>query len=90
MDIDPRVEPWLIALLEGVQNSNSHAEVVATGAYAAPALAKALEGLVETVVSGTVYDAESDPSYFNGAIDVLFEAVDVGGAALALARGETP
>ncbi len=35
MNIDPRVEPWLIALLDGVQNSNSHAEEVATAAYAA-------------------------------------------------------
>ncbi len=33
MNIDPRVEPWLIALLDGVQNSNHAAEVVATAAY---------------------------------------------------------
>ncbi len=33
MNINPRVEPWLIALLDGVQNSNHSAEVVATAAY---------------------------------------------------------
>ena len=32
-NIDPKVEPWLIALLDGVQNSNNAAEVVATAAY---------------------------------------------------------
>ena len=33
MNISPKVEPWLIALLDGVQNSNHSAEVVATAAY---------------------------------------------------------
>ncbi len=33
MNTDPRVESWLIALLDGVQNSNSHAEVIAQAAY---------------------------------------------------------
>ncbi len=33
MNIDPKVEPWLRALLEGVENSNHTAEVVATAAY---------------------------------------------------------
>ncbi len=33
MNIDPKVEPWLRALLDGVQNSNHSAEVVATAAY---------------------------------------------------------
>ncbi len=33
MNIDPRVEPWLRALLDGVENSNHSAEVVATAAY---------------------------------------------------------
>ena len=33
MHIDPRVEPWLTKLLEGVQNSNHSAEVAATAAY---------------------------------------------------------
>ena len=62
-----------------VRAVNSHDELV-----------KALKSLVEAVVNGTVYDAQSDPSYFNGSIDVLFEAVDVGSAALALLAGETP
>ena len=33
MNIDPKIEPWLIALLDGVQNSNHDAEMVATAAY---------------------------------------------------------
>ncbi len=33
MNTDPRVESWLVALLDGVQNSNSHAEVIAQAAY---------------------------------------------------------
>ncbi len=46
MNVDPKVEPWLCNLLEGVQNSNHNAEVVATAAYAAPVLVTALEGLI--------------------------------------------
>ncbi len=46
MDIDPKVEPWLIALLDGVQNSNHSAEVVATAAYASGKLVKAGTGLL--------------------------------------------
>ena len=42
MNIDPKVEPWLRKLLDGVQNSNHRAETTATVAYAAPALVKAL------------------------------------------------
>ena len=42
MNIDPKVEPWLIALLDGVQNSNHRAETNATAAYAVPALVEAL------------------------------------------------
>ncbi len=76
MNIDPRVEPWLIALLDGVQNSNHSAEVVATAAYAAPALVKALELLVADVAG---YEAWERPC----------RALDVARAALALA-GETP
>ncbi len=63
MHIDPKVEPWLIALLEGVQNSNSHAEVVATGAYAASALVKALEeclGFIESEYELPVIEAHHD------------------------------
>ena len=33
MNISPKVEPWLIALLEGVQNSNHSAETIAAAAY---------------------------------------------------------
>lgn len=33
MHIDPKVEPWLRRLLDGVENSNHDAEVVATAAY---------------------------------------------------------
>ncbi len=40
MNINPRVEPWLIALLDGVQNSNHAAEVVATAAYDAVRVAE--------------------------------------------------
>ncbi len=33
MNIDPKVEPWLRNLLDGVENSNNNAELVATQAY---------------------------------------------------------
>lgn len=33
MNIDPKVEPWLRKLLDGVENSNNAAEVIATAAY---------------------------------------------------------
>ncbi len=33
MHIDPKVETWLRKLLDGVENSNNAAEVVATAAY---------------------------------------------------------
>ena len=33
MNIDPKVEPWLRKLLDGVENSNHSAELVATAAY---------------------------------------------------------
>ncbi len=76
MQIDDKVEPWLRALLDGVENSNSHAEMVATGAYAAPALVKALEGTAE-LVSGTWPNLEPYKSQW--------AKMD---AALALARGD--
>ncbi len=78
MQIDDKVEPWLIALLEGVQNSNSHAEMIATEAYAASALAKVLEGAAE-LVSGTWPNLEPYKSQWAKMK-----------AALALARGEAP
>ncbi len=87
MHIDPRVEPWLIALLEGVQNSNSHAERVATGAYAAERLAKALRDIAKQMLSAELDSADyPDPDYEAG----FDECVKVARAALALARGETP
>ena len=33
MHIDPKIEPWLRKLLDGVESSNHSAEVVATTAY---------------------------------------------------------
>ena len=33
MNINPKIEPWLRKLLDGVENSNNAAEVVATAAY---------------------------------------------------------
>ncbi len=77
MNIDPKVEPWLIALLDGVQNSNHSAEVVATAAYASSKLVKALALLVADVAD---YEAWQRPCH----------ALDVARAALDLARGETP
>ena len=52
MNISPKVEPWLIALLDGVQNSNHGAEVVATEAHAAAALATRLGELIDAVDTG--------------------------------------
>ncbi len=79
MNISPKVEPWLRSLLDGVQNSNHNAEVVATAAYAAPALVKALELALKFVDQGTRIDSEQ-AHYLRK--DFL--------TALALARGETP
>ncbi len=75
MNIDPRVEPWLIALLDGVQNSNHSAEVVATAAYASGKLVKVLERMVYEF-------ACTDARCPHGCGKAR--------AALALARGETP
>ncbi len=44
MNINPRVEPWLRALLDGVENSNHSAEMVATAAYDACRDARKLDG----------------------------------------------
>ncbi len=49
MHIDPRVEPWIINLLDGVQNSNSHAEVVATAAFEGRVRAASHEALVKAL-----------------------------------------
>ncbi len=80
MDIDPKVEPWLIALLDGVQNSNHSAEVAATAAYAAPALVKALEGLLSCPDIADLDAEDKDPETADAERD----------ARAALARGETP
>ena len=73
MNIDPKVEPWLISLLDGVKNSNNHAEYVATGAYAASRLAKALEGLIaahnrsdDPIHKGAISTARAALAFFRG------------------------
>ena len=49
MNIDPKVEPWLRKLLDGVENSNNAAEVVATAAYDA----MRADEVAETAADGT-------------------------------------
>ncbi len=84
MQIDDKIEPWLRALLDGVENSNSHAEMVATTAYAAPALAKALEQINRHLEDSGIDAEEADggtlPIYWTIRKEML--------AALALARGD--
>ena len=86
MKISPKVEPWLRALLDGVENSNNSAEVVATAAYDAEALVKALRDIARQMLS-TELDASDypDPDYESG----FDECVKIARAALAIA-GETP
>ena len=82
MNIDPKIEPWLIALLDGVQNSNHRAETTATTAYAVPALVKALGDCTERLRACCV-SSGCDPEYADIAVEKYR-------AALVLARGETP
>ncbi len=79
MNISPKVEPWLRSLLDGVENSNHNAEVVATAAYAAPALVKALEECANRFRSCMIASG-TDDEYADIAVEPY----------LALARGETP
>ncbi len=59
MNIDPKVESWLRAVIEVVENNNHRAEVIATQAYASDALEKALMAVVAEI-DGT-YPFESLP-----------------------------
>ncbi len=89
MNINPKVEPWLRALLDGVENSNHGAEVVATAAYAAERLVKALEA-AHSLIHDQFYDPKSAALYGE---EIALEARDAWNkicAALALACGETP
>ena len=91
MNIDPKVEPWLIALLDGVQNSNHRAETTATAAYAVPALVKALQRLSnETGALPKMFEPEIREATGNSNFGCIQGAVEKAAAALALARGETP
>lgn len=85
MNIDPKVEPWLRALLDGVENSNHRAETIATEAYASDRLVKALEDVVP-ILPGYVIDLRSDGlETFGAKVDGI--AIQAR-AALALAKGD--
>ena len=82
MNINPKVEPWLRALLDGVENSNHRAETTATAAFAVPALVRALEAAEKYVEGAWLASGDNDTGQERDRNAVR--------AALALSRGETP
>ncbi len=94
MHINPRIEPWLIALLEGVQNSNHRAEIIATEAYAAERLVKRLSDMVNAIDAGAVHITSEQIGGKSPCGDPPHpwheEWLSYAVGALALARGETP
>ncbi len=98
MNIDPKVEPWLRSLLDGVENSNHRAETLATEAYASDKLVKALEGIVANatykVPAGNINCrfCDVDTDHLGTFVDQCESDCEIRAAkaALALARGETP
>ncbi len=98
MNIDPKVESWLRALLDGVENSNHRAEVIATQAYASDALEKALKAVVANatykVPAGNINCrfCDVDTDHLGTFVDQCESDCEIRAAkaALALARGDAP
>ena len=90
MNIDSKIEPWLRKLLDGVQNCNHNAEMVASSAYAAEGLVNALQRLSnETGALLKMFEPEIRDATGNSNFGCIQGAVEKADAAIALA-GVTP